>query len=152
VTDCLAQADGIVRSSVDESDVRFLSAFERCELPEDQWTHLAHVRVAWLCLSLEPPISALERIREGILRYNTDVLRRRHKYHDTVTVAFTRIVARRMRNGECWGEFAERIGDLLNPEKPVLLLYYSQSLLYSAEARAGFVEPDLKKLPPLFEH
>jgi hypothetical protein len=148
VTDCLAQADGKLRSSVDEADGRFLSAFELCELPEDQWTHLAHVRVAWICLSLMTAAEALARIREGIRRYNTEVLHRRHKYHETVTVAFTRIVADRMRDGESWSRFSERIRDLLNSENTVLLLYYSRSRLFSDEARAGFVEPDLKELPP----
>jgi len=126
-----------------------MSAFERCELPEDQWTHLAHIRVAWVCLNEDSPTVALARIREGILRYNTEVLDRRHKYHETVTVAFTHIIADRMREGEIWSDFAERIKDLLDPRDPMLLRYYSGDRLFSDEARSGFVEPDLKEIPPL---
>ena len=88
-----------------------------------------------------------DRIRIGILKYNTDVLHRRHKYHETVTVAFARIVADRMRTGEKWDDFARRIDDLLNTEVPLLLRYYSKDRLFSEAAREAFLEPDLEKIP-----
>lgn len=147
VTACMARSDGI--AGVGQADLNFRACFERCELPEFEWTHLAHVRLAWICLSLEPESKALARIREGILRYNTEVLHRRHKYHDTVTVAFTRIVAGRMRPGESWTDFAERINDILDPGRPVLLRYYSERRLYSDDARRRFIEPDREELPEL---
>ena len=130
-------------------DVEFLSRFEACTLPEGEWTHSAHIRVAWICLSQASPEQALERIRSGILRYNTEVLKRRHKYHETVTVAFTRIVAERMRENEPWIEFEKRIDDILNPAEPLLLRYYSADRLFSDEARTQFVAADLQRLPPL---
>ena len=149
VTDSSAPARGDSLSPVVEADERFLAAFENCELPEDQWTHLAHIRAAWVCLSLASPAEALMRIREGILRYNTEVLKRRHKYHETVTVAYTGIVADRMLPGELWSDFRERIGDLLDTGNPVLLRYYSKNRLFSDEARAAFVKADLRQLPLL---
>ena len=149
VTDCSAQVDDLFSAEVDESDLRFLSSFERCVLPEVQWTHLAHIRVAWVCLSLDAPAVALARICEGILRYNTEVLNRRHKYHETVTVAYTHIIADRMRAGERWVDFADRVDDLLDPLNPILLMYYSAHRLFSDKARAEFVAPDLKKIPLL---
>lgn len=138
--------------SVTASDEAFLERFERCELPEAEWTHLAHVRIAWVCLSMMPVDEALQRIRSGILKYNTDVLQRRHKYHETVTVAFTRIVADRMRAGEQWSGFARRIDDLLNAEMPLLLRYYSRDRLFSDAAREAFLEPDLEEIPSLTEY
>jgi len=116
-------------------------------LPEIEWTHLAHIRVAWTCLNLGLAETALDRIRHGILEYNTRVLGRRHKYHETVTVAFVRVVAGHMRKGESWDEFKVRIDDLLDTESPVLLKFYSSELLFSSEARNSFVEPDLQDLP-----
>lgn len=112
------------------------------------WTHLAHIRIAWICLSLSPPDVALGRIREGILQFNTEVLNRRHKYHDTVIVAFARLVSDRMRIGEGWPDFEQRIDDFLDREKPLLLRYYSRDRLFSDEARTGFIEPDLQMIPP----
>lgn len=149
MTDCLAPASAHAGALIGTGDEQFLVAFEKCTLPEDQWNHLAHLRVAWICLSLALPEVALERIRNGILQYNTKVLNRRHKYHETVTVAFTHIVADRMRVGERWIDFAKRIGDVLDPENPVLLRYYSEDRLFSEEARVGIVEPDLQEIPPL---
>lgn len=129
------------------ADRVFLESFERCELPEADWTHLAHIRVAWICLGTMRPDEALQRIREGILRYNTEILGRRHKYHETVTVAFVRIVSNRMSAEESWADFARRIDDLLDAESPLLLRYYSKSRLFSESARMNFLEPDLQNIP-----
>jgi len=130
-------------------DAEFLARFEACTLPESEWTHTAHIRVAWICLRQMSPGQALERIRSGILQYNTEVLKRRQKYHETVTVAFTRIVAERMREDEPWIEFEKRIDDILNSAEPILLRYYSADRLFSDDARRQFVEADVQELPPL---
>lgn len=151
VTGFLAQVEANSDSCISEADRRFQSAFERCELPAEQWTHLAHIRVAWVCLNLESSMAALARIREGILRYNTEVLDRRQKYHETVTVAFTHLVADRMRAGENWGDFAERTNELTDAGNPILLTYYSENRLFSEKARSAFIEPDLRNIPPLVD-
>lgn len=148
MTDSTARPDP-PHAAVTAADLGFLARFEDCSLPEAEWTHLAHIRVAWVCLQLDEADAALERIREGILRYNSEVLRRRHRYHDTVTIAFTRIIASRMEPGESWTAFAARIGDLLDQQSPVLLGYYSGERLFSDLARQRFVEPDLAVLPAL---
>jgi len=147
VTDCMAPAKASAVMQLTRDDERFLVRFAQCELPESEWTHLAHVRVAWLYLSTQCPDVALRSICDGILRYNTEVLRRPEKYSETVTVAFTRIVLGRMMVNEPWGSFATRIGDLLEPKTPVLLHYYSKEHLFSDEARTRFVESDLVELP-----
>ena len=146
-TDSMARSEVPARSLVTAGDKQFLARFESCSLPEAEWTHLAHIRVAWVCLNLLNPDQALARIREGILRYNTVVLHRRHKYHETVTVAYTMIVAGRMSEGEAWCDFAEHIDDLLDSDSPILLGYYSKAMLFSDHARESFVHPDLEALP-----
>jgi hypothetical protein len=151
VTGCTEPASTAGFAGLSEDDRRFLAAFESCELPESEWTHLAHIRVAWVCFSLASPAKALQRIREGILRYNTIVLKRRHRYHETVTIAFARIVAARRIAEETWQEFSLRIDDIVDPENPVLLQYYSGKRLFSAAARQDFVEPDRRELPGFCE-
>jgi len=136
-------------ASISAQDLEFLRRFEACELPEREWAHLAHLRIAWTCLAIASPEPALQRIRDGILRYNTEVLNRRHKYHETVTVAFTHIVAERTRDNEGWKVFSSRVDDVLSADEPILLRYYSKSVLFSDLARNQFVEPDLLHLPPL---
>jgi len=134
---------------VDAVDAEFLGRFESCQLPECEWTHLAHIRVAWICLRLEPPRTAVNRIRRGILRYNTEVLHRAHRYHDTVTVAYCRLIHARMRDGEAWHDFVARIDDLLDRVEPILGKYYSTGLLDSGDARKRFVPADLLPLPDI---
>lgn len=147
VTASTAPGSRPANHAVAGDDAAFLDRFERCTLAEAEWTHLAHVRVAWTWLSIAPPSEALERIRRGILRYNTEVLGRRHKYHDTVTVAFAYLIHNRMRDGESWAGFASRIDDLLDADSPILLQYYSSARLFSDAARQHFVLPDLLELP-----
>ena len=128
-------------------DEAFLAAFESCRLLPEAWTHAAHIRMAWLCLGAEAYAGALERIRRGILRYNEQVLDKLPEYHETVTVAFARIIASRMRPGEEWTSFAQHNEDLFARTPPALSSYYSMELLMSPQARRSFVEPDLKPLP-----
>jgi hypothetical protein len=134
---------------VSAADTGFLAQFENCLLPENEWSHLAHIRVAWACLALTSFDVAIERIKHGILQYNTRVLGRRHKYHETVTIAFARIVASRMLAGESWEDFHLRIDDIVDPDKPILARYYSRELLASEEARHSFVGPDIDLLPEI---
>ncbi len=128
-------------------DIEFLRSFEACTLPEPEWTHLAHVHMAWLYLSQMNSAAALDRIRDGIKRFNTEVLERRQEYHETVTVAFARIISDRMRPDEDWESFTARIDDIVDSQWPMLHSYYSPGLLSSAVARDHFVDPDLRDLP-----
>jgi len=147
VTGCMEPANSPIAVQPTDDDDSFLSRFEHCTLPESEWTHLAHVRVAWLYLSQHSPDVALLKICDGILRYNTEVLHRPEKYSETVTVAFVHVVLGRIQAAEPWGKFAMRIDDLLDSKKPALLIYYSRENLFSDEARRQFVAPDLTELP-----
>ena len=77
------------------SDSGLLAAFESCTLPKAEWTHEAHVRTAWIYLTTRSFDDALAALRNGILQYNRS-LGNTTGYHDTVTVAFTRIIAARI--------------------------------------------------------
>lgn len=132
-------------------DDEFLAAFEACSVPKAEWTHEAHVRMAWLYLSRLPFGDALGRIGQGIRRYNAAVGGPPSAYHETVTVAFARLVHARMAEG-CPGEgfatFAARSPDLFWRGQAALLRHYSRAALDSPAARDRFVEPDLEPLPP----
>ncbi len=52
------------------SDDELLEQFEGCTLPFAQWTHRAHVKVAYLYLRKHPFNEALAKLRTGIQRYN----------------------------------------------------------------------------------
>ncbi|MBI3726596.1 hypothetical protein HY251_21945 [bacterium] len=131
------------------TDDEFLRAFETCALARADWTHRAHVRMAWLRLTRLPFDEALLRIREGIRKLNTEVLKSAG-YHETVTVAFTRIIHERIGSEGAaipFETFASRHADLLDRECKVLLKYYSRELIHSPRAKESFVEPDVSPLP-----
>ncbi len=128
-----------------------LDAFERCEIPLDQFNHRAHVTVACLYLRAFPPDGAIDRMRRGIHAFNAA-----HKvestptsgYHETLTVAWMRVLDAVMRThgaGQSVDEFLEQHPFLLC--RTLLRLYYSRDRIMSAQARREWVEPDLAPLP-----
>jgi hypothetical protein len=130
------------------SDDEFLKAFESCTLPRAEWTHAAHVRMAWLYLTCLPFETALDRIRGGICRYNASV--GSDGYHETVTVAFTLLIRARLAAAgasEDFTAFRTRNPDLFDPRSKPLGRHYDLATLSSPEARRRFVEPNREPLP-----
>lgn len=128
------------------NDVEFLTAFEECTILRQEWTHAAHVRMAWLYLTKLPFADALDAVRSGVQKYNRS-LGNSTGYHDTITVAFVRVIAHRIQNGEKFAAFRERNPDLFDRTLPALLRHYTRDRLDSAAARDGFIEPDVEALP-----
>lgn len=143
------------------TDDEFLAAFEGCAFDRTEWTHAAHVRMAWLYLTRAAPgADVLGAVRAGLQRLNA-ALRARHPaapgrapdprgldgYHETVTAAFVRVIAARVRPGEGFAAFADRNPDLFDRAFPALLAHYSPERLYAPAARGAFLEPDRAPLP-----
>src|SRR5215217_4930066 len=77
-------------------DAEFLRQFEARMLPFAQWTHRAHVKVAYLYLRRHSFAPAVDRIRAGIKAYNAanNVPEGPTSgYNETTTVAFMYLVA-----------------------------------------------------------
>ncbi len=141
------------------SDEEFLAAFEQLTLPFAQWTHRAHVKVAYLYLLAHPFEEALTRMRRGIKAYNA------HNkvpegptsgYNETTTHAFLHLIAATM---SAYGaamptENAEKFCDT-HPQlmtRNVLRLFYSPQQRMHPLAKSQFVEPDLAALPKIGLH
>jgi hypothetical protein len=135
-------------------DVELLRQWDSLELPFEQWTHRAHVRVTYLILRQLPFDSALECIRQGIRRYNA------HNkvpegptsgYNETTTHAFVHLVAATMRAYAAThpvgtaDEFCDMHPQLMT--KHALRLFYSPQRRMDPRAKTQFVEPDLAPLP-----
>lgn len=135
------------------TDDEFLAAFENCTLPYDQWTHHAHVRLAYLYATAHRPDKATSKIRTGIQAYNkaTDTPESIDRgYHETITQAFMRLVSdacRRTGPHRSSDDFVAENPQLLS--KYVLQTYYSRQRLFSAVAKREFVSPDIQPLPRL---
>jgi hypothetical protein len=130
------------------SDDEFMSALEATAFTRAEWTHEAHVRMAWLYITRFPTAEALERVRTGIQKLNAS-FGNSTGYHETITVTFVRLIGARLAPGEDYSAFRERNPDLLERTLTALLHYYTRDRLHSPEARAGFIEPDLEPLPVL---
>lgn len=135
------------------TDDELLSAFENCSLPCEQWTHRAHVRVAYLYASRHQLESAIGRMRAGLKAYNKatstpETIDR--GYHETITRAFMRLIfAVQQQSGphSSSDAFCETHPELLT--KTVLLTCYSRERIMTWEAKREFLDPDLQPLPPV---
>ena len=125
------------------SDEELVAAFESTQLPADEFTHTAHVRVAWWYLTRASLPEALLHFATALQRFAA-AKGATGKYHETVTVAWMLIIADRLsaKPGSVWTEFAAANPDLF--ESPsVLGKYYAPETLASERARRAFVLPDI---------
>jgi hypothetical protein len=130
------------------TDEEFLAAFESCTLPKVEWTHAAHVRMAWLYFARLPCRAALEAIRSGIQRYNAS--HGSDGYHETITVALALLIHSRLtasEPAEGFAAFRGRNGDLFESRSKLLGQHYDHATLGSPEAKRRFVPPDRAPFP-----
>jgi len=135
-------------AAVDLDDDALWIGFHERTLSHAQWTHVAHVRVAWLHLARHPLDEAHLRMRVGIVRLNAAhglVETAQRGYHETITRAWLAVIAaaRRRDPGADSRSFLAAHGF----DRDTLFRYYSRDRLFSVEARAHFVPPDLAELP-----
>jgi len=122
-------------------------------LPKSEWTHAAHFAAALWLLRRRPEIDPAARMPALIRAYNvaTGVENNDHGgYHETITQA-SLLAARVFLRAEATGAPLHAVLDRLMASplgKPDwLLAYWSRDLLFSVQARRGWVEPDLQPLP-----
>lgn len=133
------------------TDDELLAAFEACTLPFRQWTHQAHVRVAWLYASHHDLDAAIDSMRTSVQAYNRathtpEAINR--GYHETITCAFMRLVfAANLQTGphQSSQEFCNAHPELMT--KHALDRYYSRARLMTMQAKADFTGPDRCPLP-----
>ena len=125
-----------------------------CTLPKAEWTHEAHIATcAWLILE-RPDVVAERDLPHLIRRYNESVggvNSDTEGYHETITQAFVIGVRQALARDGAGGTLLRRVNALLrSPEgaRDWPLRHYSKEVLFSSEARLGFVSPDLQPLPP----
>jgi len=108
--------------------------------------HRSHVALAWTYLQMSD--QALAECRMGsAIRQVASMHGTPEKYHETLTIAWVRLVALHVRSQK-WTDFDEFLAhnaDLLDRQLPGH--HYSTDLLQGATARAAWVDPDLSPLP-----
>ena len=129
------------------SDDDYLWSFESATLNPYLWTHYAHIRMAWLYLTCHDLLEAAQKVRAGILHYNTVALGRPEAYHETITLFFVHLVNINRLPGQSWPDFVTQNSALCERSSALLKAYYSKHHLLNDVARAHFVFPDRMVLP-----
>ncbi len=136
----------------DQEIAQLVEGFIDCTLPKAEWTHGAHWAGAFWIIAKRPDLIAERDMPEFIRRYNLSVggvNSETEGYHETITQASLKVARNFLKkNGDdqplckvCDALFSSPFGDSNWP-----LQYWSKPVLFSKEARADWVEPDLKPL------
>ncbi len=129
------------------SDDEFLHAFLDGSLSPQHFHHRDHLRVAWLLVRRMDVASATRTMSTGVRRFGA-THGHAAMYHETLTRFWVRIVAHMARERPGIDEF-----DVFIASFPQALdtglphRHWRHDTLWSAAARAAWVEPDLLALP-----
>ena len=125
------------------SDDDFLARYEAHAV--EHFSHEDHVRMAFAYATRGGVAAAVRGARR--IRDLAETLGAPDKYHDTLTVAWARIVAQLAVRSRAttFEEFLDAHPELLR--RDLLAAHYTHGVLFSPAARADFVEPDLAPLP-----
>ncbi|KAH3747523.1 uncharacterized protein LOC127847499 isoform X1 [Dreissena polymorpha] len=131
-------------------DEIFIQSFEDATLPFENWTHEAHLRMAWNYIRDYGRDKAIPMIRDGIQHYN-QVHKDKIKtgYHETITMFYCFVIDDAITNaskpGDTFERFLKRNGHLL--DRSLMYKYYSRERFSDPHAKEKFILPDLQVLP-----
>lgn len=129
------------------TDDEFLRAFFRGWPSELHFGHYEHVRLAWLVIDRHGPDVAADIVGDGIRRMAA-AQGKAALYNETITRFWVRLIAHVVEAKGPLGRVDEAIAAApLLADKNTVLRHWSRTVLFGPEARAGWVEPDLRPLP-----
>jgi hypothetical protein len=124
-----------------------------CALGREEWTHEAHLAACcWLILE-RPDIAPERELPDLIRRFNESVggvNSDSEGYHETITQCFIRAVRVYLARVDPALPLVAKVNGLLCSEegrRDWPLCFYDPKTLFTREARLGWVEPDLARLP-----
>jgi len=129
-------------------DLTFLSQLESCTLKISDFSHQAHLRMAYIYLiehDIEETTRLVRKTLHQLLSYNGVDLA---KYHETLTGAWIRAVNSFMRlssPSNSFHQFIDNSSELLTAE--IMYIHYSKERLFSEEAKERYIKPNLKAFP-----
>ena len=125
-----------------------IEKFETATISREAWSHAEHLTVGLYYLSHHDFDTATSKMRNGIFNlltngFSVDLLKEM-PYHETLTVFWMRILDNYLKNknGNSIASKANEVVEMYGKDYP--LRFYSREFLFSEEARAAFVEPDLE--------
>ena len=137
-----------MKHEVSKSDLEFLAAFEAGAFAPADFSHRAHVRLAYVYLATNDVERATALMRSAIVNFLKHHNIAPTKYHETLTHAWILAVfhfMHRMREATSADDFINRTPLLMDSR--IMLTHYSADRLFSPAARTTFVPPDLDPIP-----
>ena len=137
------------RHTPSAEDRDFLRSFEAAQVAPADFNHAAHVRLAYVYLCDHPVDASVERMKNALLSFLRHNGISEGKYHETLTRAWVMAVDHFMTQSEgadSASVFMSRNPQLLDTR--IMLSHYSAQVLFSDNARASFVPPDVQSIPP----
>lgn len=125
-----------------------VAGFENGTISESEWRHAEHLIVALYYLKYYDLETSTAKMRDGIFNllksFGVD-LTKMMPYHETLTIFWMQTVNnfKSSKNGYSVVEIGNELIEKFDKDFP--FKFYSRELLFSDEARAKFVEPDLQK-------
>jgi hypothetical protein len=138
----------MLKHELSNSDLEFRAAFEAGAYAPADFSHRAHVRLAYVYLADCDVDLALERMRAALVCFLSHHGIPASKYHETLTrswlLAANHFMHKTPRTASS-DDFIARNEILLDSR--IMLTHYSAGLLFSEGARKEFAEPDLDPIP-----
>ena len=121
------------------TDIDFLTSFENCNLPWDEWNHLSHLRMAYLSLEKYGNKKGSQAIITGIKKYNNFHSDKKMTigYHQTITLFWINTVKLRMRKFDSFSKFKINNNDIF--DFSYIFDFYEKEVLYSDKAKIEFL-------------
>jgi hypothetical protein len=137
-----------MRHALSADDRHFRAEFEAGRFPPDRFDHRSHVRLAYVYLAEHDTDAAVTLLRGALQSWLAQHRVDPAKYHETITRAWI-LAVRHFMETSAGAASADAFIDAhpLLLDRKIMLTHYSADLLFSNEARARFVEPDLDEIP-----
>lgn len=127
------------------------------EIPINEWTHEAHLRVAlWHLLRFNPEESLI-RLRNEIKDFNGSIgvsNTATSGYHETITYFYVSMITNflsQLNNTRPIDELAQTMLVAIGGND-IFLDYYSKERFFSSAGRNKVLEPDIRPLPIFVQH
>jgi hypothetical protein len=133
--------------TTDEEIEDVVKRFEECAYSPEEFVHAKHLTVAACYFVRLEPQAAREKMRAGLRKFITH--HGKNGFHVTITEFWLQLVERSVRQRRdhhrgavsIVNEIVERLRD-----KNLIYEYFSRDRINSANAKAAWIEPDIKSL------
>jgi hypothetical protein len=126
------------------TDIEFTTLFKNCELPPSEFTHEAHLRLAWIYITWKGLEEAEEIIIQQ-LRSFVNHVGAAGKFNKTLTIASVRMVNHYISKSTSanFSEFITQFPELKLNFKGLIQRHYGFDIFSNEKAKSDFLEPDL---------